>query len=191
MDVGPKGGHRGTSAVALTVAPLVVMLIVGWAVFLGRIQDKQPLLPQPVTGLAVPEFWLPPLGGQEIGLADSDLRGAVSVVNFWAAWCAPCREEMPLLLELAQAGNFAIHGVNSRDQAVAARRFLTEVGNPFRRIGGDADGSVSSAWGVYGLPATFVVDANGRVAYALIGPLDRRAIQQDILPLIDRLAVGD
>ena len=187
MNRRENGGKREWSAGALLAMPLLVALLVGWAVVAGWFEAESPVTPKTSVGAAVPAFSLPPLEAMEAGLADGDLRGAVSIVNFWASWCAPCREEMPFLFELAQAPGAAIYGVNSRDRMEAARRFLSEAGDPYRRIGVDADGSLSAAWGIYGLPATFVVDAGGRIAHARIGPLDRRAIDEDILPLLDRL----
>jgi cytochrome c biogenesis protein CcmG/thiol:disulfide interchange protein DsbE len=172
----------------LLAGPLVLVLIVGWFVGLGRFDDGQAAVPQPPTGSLIPQFSLPPLAASDQGLADGDLRGKVAIVNFWASWCLPCREEMPLLRGLAATPGVVVFGINSSDRPVAARQFLKIAGDPFNRIGIDADGAVAKAWGAYGLPATFVIDAEGRVAHALIGPLDRRALDRDILPLIATLS---
>lgn len=188
MDAGSRGPKRGAGSVALMAAPLVVMLIAIGAIFLVGPQDRKPSPPPSLVGTAVPGFSLPPMEQDLDGLSDADLRGTVSVVNFWASWCLPCRAEMPLLIELAGPQGVVVHGINVRDRPVAARRFLAETGDPFRRIGVDADGRISAALGVQGLPATLVVDAGGRIAFARIGPLDRSDIDDDILPLIRRLA---
>lgn len=193
MDAGSRGPKHGAGPVALMAAPLIVMLIAIGAVFLAGPQDGAPSPPPPppppppLVGTAVPGFSLPPMEQGLDGLSDADLRGMVSVVSFWASWCLPCRAEMPLLIELAGRQDIAVHGINVRDRPVAARRFLTETGDPFRRIGVDADGRVSAALGVQGLPATLVVDAGGRIAYARTGPLQRSDMDDDILPLIRRL----
>ena len=174
-------------SIALMAGPLVLMLVVGGVVAYGGLDDGrqgQATAPQPATGQTLPPFALPALAAGAPGLADADLRGQVSVVNFWASWCLPCREEMPLLQELAAVPGVTLFGINSNDRPVAARRFLAAAGDPFARIGVDADGSLARAWGAYGLPATFVITAEGRVAHALIGPLDRGAIERDILPLL-------
>ncbi len=169
---------------ALMVGPPVLMLALGWFLGLGMPKDGEAAPPQPPTGQAIGGFSLPPLAGENGGLAETDLRGKVSVVNFWASWCQPCREEMPLLQELAAVPGVTLFGINSRDRPAAARRFLSVAGDPFARIGTDPDGAVAKAWGVYGLPATFVVTAEGRVAHALIGPLDRDLLEREILPLL-------
>lgn len=108
-------------------------------------------------------------------------------MNVWASWCVPCRVEMPLLVDLAATGMVPIHGINYKDAPEAALGFLAELGNPYTRIGADRQGRVSIDWGVYGLPETFVVDAQGRIAYKHVGPFDRRALEEDILPVVRRL----
>lgn len=167
---------------------LVLVLVVGWFVGFGKFDDGQAVAPQPPTGNPIPEFSLPPLTTGDPGLAARDLRGKVAVVNFWASWCVPCREEMPLLRDLAATPGVVVYGINSDDRLPAAQRFLTAVGDPFDRIGVDADGTVARAWGAYGLPATFVITAEGRVAHALVGPLDRCVVEDEILPLIAELS---
>lgn len=173
---------------ALMVGPLALMLALGWFIGFGMPKGGPALPPQPATGQRVGGFSLPSLAGEGAGLADVDLKGKVSVVNFWASWCQPCREEMPLLQELAERPGITIFGINSSDRPAAARRFLSVAGDPFARIGTDADGAVAKAWGVYGLPATFVITADGRVAHALIGPLKREMLEREILPLVAGLS---
>jgi cytochrome c biogenesis protein CcmG/thiol:disulfide interchange protein DsbE len=179
-------GRPEWSAVALLAVPLLVVLLSGLAVVTSRVAIEPPA-PSTAVGMTVPDFVLPPLAEQGPGLVTGDLHGIVSIVNFWASWCAPCREEMPFLLELAQASGSAVYGINSRDRPEAARRFLSEAGDPFRRIGVDVDGSLSAVWGIYGLPATFIVDSKGRVAHTIVGPLDRRIMDEEITPLLRRL----
>jgi cytochrome c biogenesis protein CcmG/thiol:disulfide interchange protein DsbE len=180
-------GRQGASTAAMLAVPMVVAVAAGWLVVSTPPADRAGAPPEPAATMrAVPDFVLPPLHSGAEGLRQADLLGAVSVVNFWATWCGPCREEMPLLEDLA--GRVPVHGVNVRDDPAAAARFLAETGDPFRRVGRDADGAVSAGWGVYGLPATFIVDAGGAVAYRLTGPLDRRILDRDILPVIARLS---
>lgn len=140
-----------------------------------------------MTGQPVPEFELPPIEGRDDGLSTANLKGEVSIVNVWASWCVPCRIEMPLLVELAARDEVAIYGVNYRDQSAAALRFLNETGDPYKRIGADISGRVSINWGVYGLPETFVIDAQGHVALKHFGAFDRRTLEEDILPVVRRL----
>jgi cytochrome c biogenesis protein CcmG/thiol:disulfide interchange protein DsbE len=144
-------------------------------------------LPSALIGRAVPEFDLPPIEGRDDGLSSADLQGEVSIVNVWASWCVPCRVEMPLLVELAARGTVPIHGINYKDAPDAALAFLEETGDPYTRIGTDRSGRTSIDWGVYGLPETFVIDEQGRIAYKHVGPFDRRSLEQDILPVVRRL----
>ncbi len=188
MSSGREGTQGRFSILALMVAPLALMLVVGGLVGHAGFGDGRAAVPQLPTGIGIPQFALPPLAEDGAGLADTDLRGKVSILNFWASWCVPCREELPLLQGLSARSGVAVLGINSSDRPAAARQFLKAAGNPFTRVGVDADGSLAKALGVYGLPATFVIDAQGRVAHALIGPLEQRALDRDILPLIARLA---
>ena len=90
-------------------------------------------------------------------------------------------------MELYKAGTVPIYGINYKDDPEEALAFLDELGDPFTRIGADRSGRVAIDWGVYGLPETFVIDAEGRTAYKHVGPFDRRAREADILPVVHRL----
>jgi cytochrome c biogenesis protein CcmG, thiol:disulfide interchange protein DsbE len=144
-------------------------------------------VPSPLIGKPVPEFSLPPVRGRTLGLSSADLRGDVSLVNVFASWCTACREEHPLLMDLKQAGAFPIHGLNYKDRPEDAARWLDQLGDPYTRTGADRDGRVAIDWGVYGVPETFIVDREGRIAYKQIGPLTREVLEETIFPLIDRL----
>lgn len=170
----------------LTLLPVVLALAIGAAFYWG-LQNKDDSLPSVLIGKPVPEFSLPPITGRNDGLASTDLRGQVSIVNFWASWCVPCRVEMPLLVDLAKAGTVAIYGINYKDDPEAARGLLQELGDPYARIGADTTGRVAIDWGVYGLPETFVIDAEGHVAYKHVGPFDKRMLEELILPVVARL----
>jgi cytochrome c biogenesis protein CcmG/thiol:disulfide interchange protein DsbE len=136
---------------------------------------------------------LPPLDGLAFadgqpaaGLARQALTaGKVSVVNFWASWCGPCVEEHPLLVRLSGDPDIKLYGVNYKDQAVNARRFLGRYGNPFTAVGVDANGRAAIDWGVYGMPETFVVDGRGVIAYKHVGPLTSKSLAAQLLPAIE------
>jgi cytochrome c biogenesis protein CcmG, thiol:disulfide interchange protein DsbE len=126
---------------------------------------------------------LPPLDGLNAdsgaaapGLSAEALRGHVSVVNVWASWCVPCHDEAPLLRELHGDKRFQIVGINYKDVAENARRFLGRYGNPFDAVGVDANGRAAIEWGVYGVPETFVVGRDGRIAFKLVGPITPKNI---------------
>ena len=180
-----KSARGGLSRVLLFL-PLVVAATLG-VLFYKGLQDHDDTLPSALIGQPAPEFALPPLGGQGEGFSTADLKGEVSLVNFWASWCAPCRVEMPVFLELAQSDAVRIFGVNYKDDPEAASAFLRDLGNPFARLGSDTTGRVGLDWGVYGMPETFVVDAQGQIAYRHVGPFDAQTFEKEILPIIQRL----
>jgi cytochrome c biogenesis protein CcmG/thiol:disulfide interchange protein DsbE len=145
-------------------------------------------LPSVLIGREVPEFILPPLEGtSRPGLSSADFkRGRVTVMNVWASWCLPCRDEHPYLVALARDASFDIVGINNKDNPENARRFLGQLGNPYARIGTDVNGRVSIDWGVYGVPETFVVDGHGRIAFKHVGPLNAQIVETRLLPEIRR-----
>jgi len=174
----------------LMVLPVAIFAGLG-AVFYWGLWNTDDRLPSTLIGKPVPDFDLPPIEGRADGLATTDLAGYVSIVNVWASWCVPCRVEMPLLVELAATGSVPIYGINHRDPPGAALAFLDELGDPYTRIGADRNGRASIDWGVYGLPETFVIDGEGRIAYKHVGAFDRRALEEEILPVVRRLQAED
>ena len=119
------------------------------------------------------------------GFTTADLgRGQVAVVNFWASWCAPCVQEHPMLIALAQETKVPVYGVNHKDQPDAARRFLTRYGNPFTAIGVDGTGRAAIEWGVYGMPETFVINGRGEVVYKHVGPITLESLQSKVIPAV-------
>ncbi|MEY8828830.1 DsbE family thiol:disulfide interchange protein [Sedimentitalea sp. XS_ASV28] len=173
----------------LTLLPVAVFAAIGAAFYWGLFNNDNSL-PSPLIGKAIPEFELPPIDGRSDGLSSVDIRGRIAIVNVWASWCVPCRVEMPLLNELAARDFVAIFGINYKDDADEALAFLAELGDPYTRIGADRNGRVSIDWGVYGLPETFVIDAEGQIAYKHIGAFNRRSLEEDILPVVRRLQTG-
>jgi cytochrome c biogenesis protein CcmG/thiol:disulfide interchange protein DsbE len=130
---------------------------------------------------------LPPVQGRTLGLSKADLLGTVSLVNVFASWCVECRAEHPLLMRLAREKTVPIHGLNYKDAHENAARWLNTMGDPYSRTGADLDRRVSIDWGVYGVPETFVVGADGVIAYTLSAPFPSSALADTILPLIARL----
>lgn len=145
-------------------------------------------LPSALVGKPVPEFDLPAIESVDVpGFTHEDLaQGRVTLVNVWASWCVPCRQEHPLLEELARQSGVEIFGLNYKDSPDAAQRFLATLGNPFARVGADRNGRVAIDWGVYGVPETFVVDGSGRIVLKHVGALDGVSIETRILPAIAR-----
>ena len=179
-------GHRSRRISPMLLLPIVIFAGLG-AFFFWGLFNKDDRLPSTLIGRPVPEFTLPPIEGREDGLSSVDLAGHVSLVNVWASWCVPCRAENPLMVELAGTGEVPIYGINYKDTAGEAQAFLDELGNPFTRIGADRDGRVAIDWGVYGVPETYVIDADGRIAHKHVGPFNRQILETEILPLVRRL----
>src|SRR5690606_27572664 len=134
-------------------------------------------LPSALIGKPVPPTDLPPIPGLTRdgrpvpGVTGAMFAGKVSLVNVWASWCVPRHDEAPLLNRLAQDGRIQMIGINYKDAAENARRFLNRYGNPFAASGQDTNGRTAIDWGVYGVPETYVVGRDGRIAYKLVGPI--------------------
>jgi cytochrome c biogenesis protein CcmG/thiol:disulfide interchange protein DsbE len=161
----------------LVLLPVLVFAALA-LLFLVRLYSGDPSrVPSVLIGRPAPAFALPPLpglaerGAPLPGLATHDLKGGVTVVNVWASWCGPCRQEHPALMELARDPGIRVVGINYKDQAENARRFLGALGNPFRAVGVDTSGRTAIDWGVYGVPETFVVGPDGTVRHKHIGPI--------------------
>ena len=183
----PSSGRRSRAL----VIPLAIFAVLA-AIFAFALRTGDPSkLPSALIGKPVPAVTLAALEGLNDGarsvpgFASADLAsGKVSVVNFWASWCVPCVQEHPLLTALKERTGVRLYGVNYKDQAPAARRFLGRYGNPFSAVGVDGDGRAAIEWGVYGMPETFVVDGKGRIAYKHVGPITAVTLESKILPAI-------
>lgn len=155
------------------------------------------VVPSALIGAPVPAVELPALEGltqagvQIPGLSPEQLKGQVSIVNIWASWCAPCRAEHPILVELSQDNQFQLIGINYKDKPSNALRFLGSLGNPYDIVGVDENGRSSIEWGVYGVPETFIVDVDGKIAHKHVGPLSPEAMETTFMPaLADILTAG-
>jgi cytochrome c biogenesis protein CcmG/thiol:disulfide interchange protein DsbE len=163
-------------------------IFIALAVMLGWGLTHNPrAIPSALIGKPVPPFSLPPVQGRTLGLSSSDLIGEVSLVNVFASWCVACRDEHPLFMQMKAEGAVPIHGLNYKDQPANTARWLNTLGDPYARTGADRDGRVAIDWGVYGVPETFVVTKDGRIAHKHIGPLRPEDVENTIRPLIERL----
>jgi cytochrome c biogenesis protein CcmG/thiol:disulfide interchange protein DsbE len=159
----------------LVFIPLAIFAALA-ALFLVRLGSGDPSsIPSALIGRPVPDTSLPPVAGLVHdgnplpGLNSADFKGAVTVVNVWGSWCIPCRDEAPLLMRLAEDHRIRVAGINYKDQPENARRFLGRFGNPFSAVGADESGRAAIEWGVYGVPETFIVGRDARIAFKLIG----------------------
>ena len=171
----------------LLPAALFAVLLVAFAMGLSR--DPQ-LLPSALIDRPAPDFALPGLEAGAGGLTRKDLGGRVTLVNFFASWCVPCREEQPVLMVLAHRAGITLDGIAYKDKPEQSRRFLDTFGDPYRHIGVDRDGTTAINFGVYGVPETYVVDRAGHIRYRHVGPLAPEDVAEKILPLIDRIAAS-
>jgi cytochrome c biogenesis protein CcmG, thiol:disulfide interchange protein DsbE len=176
----------------LVLIPLLAFLALA-ALFVLRLGAGDPSrIPSALIGHPAPRTELPPLAGLERdgkavpGLDSEDFRGQVTVLNVWASWCVPCREEAGLLMTLAADSRLRVVGMNYKDQPDNARRFLGRYGNPFAANGVDGNGRAAIEWGVYGVPETFVVDRDGRISYKLIGPLTPDNLETAVKPALEK-----
>ena len=176
----------------VVLIPLILFLAVA-ALFFFRLGAGDPSrLPSVLIGRPVPATDLPGVPGLERdgkpvpGLGPADFRGAVTLLNVWASWCVPCHDEAPLLMRLAGDTRIRVVGINYKDQPDNARRFLGRHGNPFAAAGADANGRASIDWGVYGVPETFLVGRDGRIAYRLVGPITPHNFESVLKPEIEK-----
>jgi cytochrome c biogenesis protein CcmG/thiol:disulfide interchange protein DsbE len=134
----------------------------------------------------VPSFALPSLDGSAGPRSDA-LKGQITLLNFFASWCAPCRAEHPTLTRLAASKKAVLIGIAYKDDPTASKKFLGELGNPFAQVGVDRAGTTAIEFGLTGVPETFVIDAKGIVRYRHVGPLLERDVADKILPLLAKL----
>jgi cytochrome c biogenesis protein CcmG/thiol:disulfide interchange protein DsbE len=169
----------------LFLAPIALFgaLFLAFAAGLHRDPSK---LPSMLIDKPLPAFDLPPVRDGDVGLKTADVGGQPRLLNVFASWCVSCKIEHPVLLELKARG-VPIDGLDWKDEAAAARKYLNQEGDPYRMAGNDESGRAGIDLGVAGVPETFVVDAHGRVRYKIIGPISPDDWTETIKPLMDKL----
>jgi len=172
------------------VLPLLAFLAL--AVFLAVGLNRDPReVPSPLIGRPAPAFELPRLAAD--GSPDAErfgpaqMRGKVWLLNVWASWCVSCRQEHPVLLDIARRGDLPLIGLDYKDATPDARAWLAEHGNPYLLSAVDADGRVGIDYGVYGVPETYLIDQVGTIRFKQIGPLTADVLEKTILPLVREL----
>ena len=171
--------------------PLAVFIALA-ALFFFRLGSDPARIPSALIGRPVPPADLPAIDGLARdgvpvpGINAAGFKGSVTLVNVWASWCVPCHDEVPYLERLAQDKRLRLVGINYKDQADNARRFIGRYGNPFTAVGADANGRAAIDWGVYGVPETFVVGRDGRIAYKLVGPINAGNFESQLKPAIEK-----
>jgi cytochrome c biogenesis protein CcmG/thiol:disulfide interchange protein DsbE len=177
------------------IVPVVLFLVLAGFLLLG-LERNPSEIPSPLIGKPAPAWSLPRLPTAEAGgaagteaasLDGAALKGQPYLLNVWASWCAPCLQEHPVLVELARSKVIRIVGINYKDRPEDARSWLARHGNPFAEIVADRDGRTAIDFGVYGVPETFLVDAQGVIRFKHIGALTVEAVQARLLPAIAAL----
>lgn len=185
VETSPPPGRR---PVWLAILPLAIFMALA-GIFLVQLLSGRDssVVPSALIGEPAPKTPLPALEGSNLpGFEPSQLEGRVTLVNVWASWCAPCRIEHPLLMQLAADNRVTIVGMNYKDKPENARRFLGELGNPYDAIGIDANGRAAIDWGVYGVPETFLVGRDGRIAWKHVGPFSPEVVADRLMPEIEK-----
>jgi cytochrome c biogenesis protein CcmG/thiol:disulfide interchange protein DsbE len=166
--------------------PLAVFAVMVIFLAIGLKLDPREV-PSPFIGKPAPAFTLPQVADAGKTLSPADFKGQVALVNVWASWCVSCRQEHPVLLELARKNLVPIYGLNYKDEREGALAWLKQFGNPYTASAFDADGRVGIDWGVYGVPETFVIDRGGIIRHKQTGPITPEILENTLLPLIRQL----
>ncbi len=191
-DQDPAPKSRGIGRYAAALLPLLVFgVIAGTAGKMLYDQDFHgkdiATIPSALIGRKAPSLALPPLDGANLpALTDAAIKGKLTLVNVFASWCIPCREEHLLLKELAKDGRLNVVAINYKDQPENALRFLGELGNPFKAIGIDPKGAAAIDWGVYGIPESYLVAPDGTIVYKRVGPFDALSLKEGLYPAVDK-----
>ena len=193
MATGEENPKAGAGRWLLAIIPLAVFLALAGVFYSqlekgGASRDLPSVLigkPAPVTELA-PLEGLTQDGKQVPGLSAGMFKGQVTLLNVWASWCVPCRQEHPILFELAKDKRFQLIGMNYKDASDNALRLLGSLGNPFSADGVDPNGKMAIEWGVYGVPETYLIGKDGMIALKHVGPIDPEILQNKIMPAIEK-----
>jgi len=167
--------------------PIAVFALLGLLLAYGLKLDPRKI-PSPLVDKPLPAFALPTLENPARTVGKEDFRGQVVLINVWASWCAACKQEHPVLMQMAREKRVPLIGLNYKDQRSDAQAVLRNEGNPYNLTLVDADGRVGIDWGVYGVPESFLIDKHGVLRYKHIGPIAPEHWQQTILPLVEKLS---
>jgi cytochrome c biogenesis protein CcmG/thiol:disulfide interchange protein DsbE len=188
MEPPKKSGGR------YLLALLPLLIFGGFAFVTGKVLYDQEVhgkdvsaIPSALIGTKAPALDLPALEGSNLpALTDKAISGKLTLVNVFASWCVPCREEHPVLLGLSKDPRITIVGINYKDRNDNALRFLGELGNPYAAIGVDPTGKAAIDWGVYGIPETYLVGPDGTILYKKVGPFDNISLTEGLMPAIEK-----
>ncbi len=183
----PEAGEKKRAMSPLVFLPPLLFIALALMFWLGMYRTDPNALKSTREGGPAPTLFLTQLGNEPL-FTDADLRaGNVVLVNFWASWCAACREEHPLLQKMADDG-VLIYGIDYRDDPAKGLKYLADLGNPYARGGADPKGRTALEWGLYGVPETFVIAGDGTVVLRFAGPISERILETTIRPAMEKAA---
>lgn len=168
------------------LVPIVLFVLLGMLLAYGLKLDPRKI-PSPLVDKPLPEFRLASLTDPRKMLGNEDFKGKVVLINVWASWCVACKQEHPLLVEIARQKRVPLIGLNYKDKRDDALAVLKKDGDPYDVSLVDADGRVGIDWGVYGVPETFVIDKQGIIRHKHIGPIAPETWDKTLLPMIQQL----
>ncbi len=193
-DAGDAAPQRRSFAAYVPIV-LFVALVGVFALMLTREGRDTSAVPSALIGREAPQMTLPEIAGmthndgQAMPAFDPSLfHGKITVVNVWASWCVPCRDEHPFITKLSNDPRVQLQGINYKDKPANAMRFLSQYGNPYDHVGADERGRAAIDWGVYGIPETFLVGPDRVIRFKHAGPINAQILKDNILPLVDQLA---
>jgi cytochrome c biogenesis protein CcmG/thiol:disulfide interchange protein DsbE len=166
--------------------PLVIFIVLVGFLAVGLNRDPR-VVPSPLIGKPAPAFDLPRIDDPALRMKTQDLRGQVWMLNVWASWCVACRQEHPLLVDLAKTSKVKLYGLNYKDKRDDGLAWLQRHGNPYIASLSDTDGLVGIDYGVYGVPETFIIDKQGVIRHKQIGPITAESLSTTLLPLMAQL----
>lgn len=166
------------------IAPLLIFLLIAFFFWKGMGRDPN-LLPSMLVDKPMPSFTAETLDG--ITLSNADFKNKIILLNIWATWCANCRIEQPMLVDLAKNNGLVIYGIDYKDDKAGVIKYLNEMGNPYQAVVFDQAGKLARELGVYGTPETFLIDKKGFIRYRYVGALTLEVVEKDLLPRVAKL----
>jgi cytochrome c biogenesis protein CcmG/thiol:disulfide interchange protein DsbE len=168
------------------ILPLIAFMVLAVFLYIGLGLNPREV-PSPLIDKPAPAFNLPQLADPARQFSPTEMKGKVWLFNVWASWCVSCRDEHPVLMDLAQQNIVPIYGLDYKDKREDAQAWLKKGGNPYGLVASDMDGRVGIDYGVYGVPETYVIDKQGVIRYKQIGPVTPQSLNDTILPLVKKL----
>jgi cytochrome c biogenesis protein CcmG, thiol:disulfide interchange protein DsbE len=165
------------------IIPIGLFATLAVFLFIGLSRDKE-TLPSPLIGKPAPQFELPSVEDPSQKIASREFAGRPYVVNIWGSWCFACRDEHPVLMELARRNEIPLVGLNWRDELPLAQQWLKQFGNPYVATAFDPKGDVGIDYGAYGAPETYLVDARGIIVFKYVSPVTIEVWEREFLPRI-------